>query len=111
MFRKVSSKVWLDDTTTQWEMLQHAKRKAQQIAVAWLDLENAYGSVSHMLVQFALKWFYIPQSVSELVFKYYDSIFLKVVTDEWSSEYFHLGIGVPHGYMEMGFSRCKSSLL
>jgi len=78
-------------------MLQHAKRKAQQIAVAWLDLENAYGSVSHMLVQFALKWFYIPQSVSELVFKYYDSIFLKVVTDEWSSEYFHLGIGVPQG--------------
>ena len=79
----------------QWEM-QHAKSKQRQIVMAWLDLENAYGSVRHMLVPFALKWYHVPQKVSELLFRYYDGIFLKVVTEDWSSDYFHLGIGVPH---------------
>jgi len=37
------------------------------------------------------------QKVSELLFRYYDGIFLKVVTEDWSSDYFHLGIGVPQG--------------
>ena len=71
----------VEHTTVQWEMLQHAKRKYQQATMAWLDLENAYGSMRHMLVQFALKWYYVPDSISELIFRYYDSIFLKVVTE------------------------------
>jgi len=41
----------VEHPTVQWEMLQHAKRKYQQITMAWLDLENAYGSMRHMLVQ------------------------------------------------------------
>ena len=87
----------VEHTTVQWEMLQHAKRKYQQVTMAWLDLENAYGSMRHMLVQFALKWYYVPDSISELIFRYYDSIFLKVVTEGWCSDYFHLEIGVPQG--------------
>ena len=81
----------------QLEMLQHAKRNQRSIAMVWLDLENAYGSVRHMLIQFALKWYHVPQKIAELVFRYYDAIFLKVVTDDWSSTLFHLGIGVPQG--------------
>lgn len=87
----------VEHTTMQWEMIKHAKSKQRQIVMAWLDLENAYGSMRHMLVQFALKWFHVPQKISELVFRYYESIFLKVVTDDWCSDYFHLGIGVPQG--------------
>ena len=75
----------------------HAKSAQRQIVIAWLDLENAYGSVRHMLVQFALKWYHVPQKVSELLFRYYDAIFLTVVTEDWSSDFFHLGIGVPQG--------------
>jgi hypothetical protein len=88
----------VEHTSMQWEMLKHAKSKQRQIVMAWLDLENAYGSVRHMLVQFALKWYHVPQKVSELLFRYYDGIFLKVVTEDWSSDYFHLGIGVPQGH-------------
>jgi Reverse transcriptase (RNA-dependent DNA polymerase). len=87
----------VEHTTSQWEMLLNAKQNQRSITMAWLDLENAYGSVRHMLVQFALKWYFVPQAMSELLFRYYDGIFLKVITDEWSSDYFHLGIGVPQG--------------
>jgi len=87
----------VEHTTTQWEMLQDAKKHQRNICMAWLDLENAYGSVRHMLIQFALKWYYVPNKILELVFRYYDGIFLSVVTDEWQSDPFHLGIGVPQG--------------
>ena len=68
----------------------------RSIAIAWLDLENAYGSVRHMLVQFALKWYHVPTPISELLFRYYDSIFLTAVIADWRSGYYHL-IGVPQG--------------
>ena len=45
----------VEHTTFQWEILQHTKSKQRQIVLAWLDLENAYGSLRHMLIQFALK--------------------------------------------------------
>ena len=54
----------VEHTSMQWEMLKHAKSKQRQIVMAWLDLENAYGSVRHMLVPFALKWYHVPQKVS-----------------------------------------------
>src|SRR5690606_18143042 len=66
-----------------------------------------YGSMRHMLVQFALKWSHVPDSISELVFRYYDSVFLNVITEEWCSDYFHLEIGVPpvllHIVFDVGF--------
>src|SRR4051812_9823067 len=55
------------------------------------------GSVRHMFIQFALKWFHIPQQICELFFRYYDEIFLAVVTEDWRSDWFQLAIGVPQG--------------
>ena len=72
-------------------------RTRRQIAIAWLDLENAYGSVRHMLAQFALKWYHVPESMMELLFKYQERIYLRVETDDWTSKWFHLAIGVPQG--------------
>ena len=48
-----------------------------------------------MLVQFAIKWYYVPQQICDLLFRYYEDIFLRVATESWTSDYFHLAIGVP----------------
>jgi len=87
----------LEQTTSHWEMCQDAKRHQRTIVAAWLDLENAYGSISHMLVQFALRWFHVPEEMAQLLFSYYDDIYLRVFAEDWSSAPFHLGIGVPQG--------------
>ena len=87
----------VEHTTTHWEMLQNAKKAERQIVIAWLDLENAYGSVRHMLTQFALRWYHVPDEMIELLFRYYETIFLRVVTDQWSSKWFPLLIGAPQG--------------
>ena len=56
------------------------KMEQRQIVVSWLDIRNAYGSVRHNLLQFALNWFHVPRIVQELVFDYYEKICAQVKT-------------------------------
>ena len=44
----------LEHSFTLFEALRDAKENQRQIIVAWIDLANAYGSVRHNLIQFAL---------------------------------------------------------
>ncbi len=39
-------------------ILSEARKKHKSLAVAWLDLANAYGSVHHSLIQFSLKHYH-----------------------------------------------------
>ena len=42
------------------EALKEAKELNRQIVISWIDLANAYGSVCHNLIQFALNWYHVP---------------------------------------------------
>ena len=55
--------------------LRYTKRHKRPICIPWLDLANAFGSVSHTLVKFPLDWFHVPASICTLIFNYYESIF------------------------------------
>ena len=46
-----------------WEALRYAFEHQLQICISCLDLKNAYGSVRHSLVQFALDWYHVPKFV------------------------------------------------
>ena len=63
----------------------------------WLDLANAYGSVRHSLIRFALEWYHFPEPFIKLLLDYYDGINLFVKTKEWCSDWFPLRIGVAQG--------------
>ena len=77
--------------------LRDAKRKNRTIIITWLDLANAYGSVRHDLMQFALSWFYVPDWVCKLIKSYYNALFAKVVTHQWETPIFAFLIGVFQG--------------
>ena len=79
------------------EALKEAKDEQRQIVVAWIDLANAYGSVRHNLVQFALNWYHVPREVQALIFDYYEKFMAKVVTKEWSTGFFLFDIGLFQG--------------
>jgi len=87
----------VEHATTLGEALKDARRRTRQVVVAWLDLKNAYGSVRHSMIQFALKWYHIPRRVVELFVNYVEGIFLQVQANGWVSEWFGLEIGVPKG--------------
>jgi Reverse transcriptase (RNA-dependent DNA polymerase) len=87
----------VEHSTFEFEEMQHARRKQRSICKAWLDISNAYTSVKHMMVQFALEWFWLPSSVIEIFFRYYNSLCVCVCTEEWKSNWFNVDIGMPQG--------------
>jgi len=80
-----------------WEALREAKDEARAIVISWLDLANAYGSVMHNLIQFALNWYHVPVSIQELIFDYYEKLRAKVSTKGWSTGFFLFDIGLFQG--------------
>ena len=87
----------VEHTFMLYEALKEAKEHTRQIVVSWLDLANAYGSVRHNLIQFALNWYHIPKQIQELIFDYYEKLMAKIVTKEWSTGFFLFDIGLFQG--------------
>jgi hypothetical protein len=87
----------LEHSFAMFEALLDAKHNQKQIVVAWLDLCNAYGSVRHNLVQFALEWYHVPVAIRQLVLDYYDKICAQIRTKDWTSDIFKFDIGIFQG--------------
>ena len=87
----------IEHTFALLEALRDAKESHRQIVIAWLDLANAYGSVRHNLIQFALNWYHVPKAVQELIFVYYEKLCAFIVTSDWTTGYFLLDIGLFQG--------------
>ena len=87
----------LEHSFAMFEALLDAKSNQRQIVVSWLDLKNAYGSVRHNLIQFALHWFHVPQSIRELIFDYYDKICAQIRVGASRTKFFLFDIGLFQG--------------
>ena len=87
----------LEHSFAMYEALLDAKQNQRQIIVTWLDLCNAYGSVKHNLVQFALHWYHVPKPLCSLILRYYDKLSARLQTKSWSSPTFHFDIGLFQG--------------
>jgi hypothetical protein len=80
-----------------FEALCDAKESHRQIVITWLDLANAYGSVRHNLIQFALNWYHVPMDIQQLIFDYYEKLSAMIITNEWSTGFFLFDIGLFQG--------------
>jgi hypothetical protein len=80
-----------------FEAMKEAKEEQRQIVVSWIDLANAYGSVRHNLIQFAMEWFHVPKEIQKLIFNYYEKLMAKVKTKEWTSGFFLFDTGLFQG--------------
>lgn len=87
----------VEHSFTLWEALREAKDEARAIVISWLDLANAYGSVRHNLIQFALNWYHVPEIIQQLIFDYYEKQCAKVTSKNWSTDFFPFLIGLFQG--------------
>ena len=87
----------IDHAFTVQQTLQDARYHQRSIAVAWLDLKNAYGSISHKMVQFALRQYSVPLRWCHIIFALYDHLCARVTTPAWSTNYFPYHKGVFQG--------------
>ena len=78
-------------------MLEEARTKHKSIAICWLDIANAYGSVHHNLIRFALDHYHAPAHFTDIISNLYTGLTGIVRTKQWTSSPFHLGIGVFQG--------------
>ena len=80
-----------------FEALLDAKMNQRQIVVSWLDLKNAYGSVRHNLIQFALSWYHVPNIIRELIFDYYEKIRAEIRVGDKRTAFFYFALGLFQG--------------
>ena len=79
------------------EAIRDAKESHRQIVITWLDLANAYGSIRHNLIQFALNWYHIPKAIQEMIYDYYERLCAMIATNNWSTGFFLFDIGLFQG--------------
>jgi len=87
----------IEHTTLTYEALKNAKSHKRSICVSWVDLNNAYGSVRHMQLQFALQRYHVPRQICEIMFRYYEGLIGQVHTDNWISNWFGFEVGLFQG--------------
>ena len=87
----------IEHTFALLEAIRDAKESHRQIVITWLDLANAYGSIRHNLIQFALNWYHIPKAIQEMIFDYYEKLCAMIATNNWSTGFFLFDIGLFQG--------------
>lgn len=78
-------------------ILTEARRKHKSLAVCWLDLANAYGSVHHSLIQFAVQHYHAPPQFQRLLQSLYSGLAGRVLTEDWATPTIPLAVGVYQG--------------
>ena len=63
--------------STVWSALKEARSNKSDLATIWLDIANAYGSIPHKLIFFALKRYGVHDHWISLVQNYYVGIYSK----------------------------------
>lgn len=79
------------------QLISEARESGGDLAVLWLDLTNAYGSIPHKLVEVVLEKYHVPQKVKHLILDYYDRFSLRVSSGQMTSDRHHLEVGIITG--------------
>ena len=78
-------------------IIQDARTKHKSLAVCWLELTNAYGSVHHLLIDFSLKHYHAPPISQAMVQSLCSNLSASVTASDWSTPTIPLQIGVYQG--------------
>ncbi|XP_052224084.1 uncharacterized protein LOC127839738 [Dreissena polymorpha] len=67
----------VEHTSVLSQVIREARVNHDDLTVVWLDLDNAYGSIPHKLIEKALEQYHVPEHVCNLVKDYYTDIKLR----------------------------------
>ena len=82
--------------------IKEQRDNKQPFQLAFLDLENAFGSVKHNLILAALKWYNVPQHLIDMIRSLYDDCFVIVKTSNWTTKAIQIQKGSLQGGPEAG---------
>ena len=74
-----------------------ARKKHNSLAVCWLDLASAYGSVHHSFIRFTLKQYQALLQWVNIIQALYSGLLASFRTEYWSTPTILVGVGVYQG--------------
>jgi len=83
----------IEHTSAISQLIRKSKIKKQDLTVVWLDLANAYGTVPHQLIDFALKHHHVPEQIQNIVRSYYSDINMRFTTKNFTTSWIQLEKG------------------
>lgn len=87
----------IEHNTVISEVIKDARRNQGDLAVLWLDLTNAYGTVPHKLVDYTLKAYRIPQKVQLLLQSYFGQFKMCFASGDFTTNWQRLEVGIVTG--------------
>ena len=84
----------VEHTSMVWSALQEARFQKKSLVELWLDLANAYGSIPHALIKFALQRYGVSEVWIRLLMNYYDGLWTRVRTSSAQSNWKRLEKGI-----------------
>ena len=87
----------VEHVTVVQEVIQHAKTNHRTAHITWFDLEDAFGSISHVLIPFVMNYYHIPTNIIKYISNLYTKLKGKVSTNNWESDVFNFLKGVFQG--------------
>ena len=78
-------------------IIKEATGKHRSLAVCWLDLANAYGSVPHALIQFTLQHYHSPPQFTNIIASLYSGLSATITANSWATPFVPLQTGVYQG--------------
>ena len=87
----------IEHTTMLWNRIKTAKNNKTELLVIWLDLENAYGSVRHQLLEKAMEFFWIPEDIKNLIPTYLKRTYVRFSNNKYSTNWQKLNIAIMMG--------------
>ena len=86
-----------------WSVLKAARSDKLDLATIWLDIANAYGSIPHRGIFFALERYGVPQDWISFIKNYYVGIYSKSFSEHAPSKW--------HKHMRRIFAGCTLSII
>ena len=86
-----------------WYALKETRAQNSNLAIIWLDIANAYGSIPHKLIAFALHRYGVSPQWIRLIETYYKGIFSKSFSESATSAW--------HRHQQGIFAGCTLSII
>ena len=87
----------VEHTGSLTQIIREARENKGDLAVLWLDLMNAYGSIPHKLVQLTLDRYHVPEKTRTLLQDYFDRFRMRFTVGDYTTRWQRLEVGIVTG--------------
>jgi hypothetical protein len=87
----------LEHTGVLTQIIREVRKNKGDLAVLWLDLANAYGSIPHKLVELTLQKYHVPAQIQQLLKHYFDHFKMRFTVNDFTTSWQRLEVGIVTG--------------